>query len=216
MRRTQASQGLIIASAIAAGALAFAQPETAPAAPQPASEIPGLPEDKAFVLWPTMNLIDGTPQRLDAYRGKVVLMVNTASKCGLTPQYEALEKLYREHKDRGLVILAFPANNFAGQEPGTNKEIAEFCTQNYGVTFPVFEKISVKGDDCHLLYRQLAGQPEPIGGEPKWNFTKFLIDRSGRVVARFEPRITPDDPRVIEKIKELLEAGGSVQEAGAE
>jgi glutathione peroxidase len=149
------------------------------------------------VLHHAFQLIDGTPTTMKAYEGKVVLIVNTASRCGLTPQYEALERLYREHQKEGLVVLGFPANNFMGQEPGTNEEILGFCTGEYGVTFPMAAKISVKGEDAHPLYRQLAAQPEPIGGEPAWNFTKFLVDRKGNVVARFEPRTRPDDPMLV-------------------
>lgn len=140
--------------------------------------------------------------------GKVVLVVNTASKCGLTPQYEALEKLYRVFKEEGLVVIGFPANNFMGQEPGTNAEILEFCTGKYDVTFPIAAKISVKGEDVHPLYKHLAALPAPLGGEPSWNFTKFLVDRSGNVVARFEPRTKPDDEQVVEAIRGALAPQG--------
>lgn len=162
--------------------------------------------DDAYVLRHKVKSIDGAEVDLSRYKGKVVLIVNTASRCGLTPQYEGLQKLYEQKKDDGLVILGFPANDFRGQEPGTNEEIAEFCTSRYGVTFPMFEKIVVTGDNKHPLYAQLAAQPEPIGGEPKWNFTKFLVDREGRVVARFEPKVTPDDPALVQKVDELLKA----------
>lgn len=165
------------------------------------------PRDPAYVLGHTMRLIDGTEKKLAEYEGKVVLMVNVASKCGLTPQYEALEKLYREHKDDGLVVLGFPANNFGNQEPGTNAEIYEFCTGRYDVTFPMFEKISVKGEDRHPLYTQLAKQPEPIGQEPEWNFAKFLVGRDGRVVARFASRTAPGDEKLIEAVQAELESG---------
>lgn len=164
-------------------------------------------QDPAYVLGYTMNRIDGTAQPLEEYKGKVIMMVNVASKCGLTKsQYPALEKLYASKKDAGLVILGFPANNFGSQEPGTNEEIQSFCTGTYGVEFPMFEKISVKGDDAHELYKKLAAQAAPIGGEPQWNFTKFIVDRSGKVVARFEPKVAPDAPEVLAKIDELLKA----------
>jgi glutathione peroxidase len=153
----------------------------------------------------TMNRIDGAEEPLDTYRGKVVLVVNVASKCGLTPQYKGLEALYLEKQEDGLVILGFPANNFMGQEPGTNEEIAAFCEENYGVTFPMFEKISVKGDDAHPLY-QLASQPRP-GSEPSWNFTKYLLDREGRLVERYGPRTAPDDETLRARIDELLATG---------
>ncbi len=180
----------------------MAQVEPSPA-PQPGSP---AARDPAYVLGFAMPDIDGKERTLAEHAGKVVLMVNVASKCGLTPQYEQLQGLYEKFEKEGLVVLAFPANNFGEQEPGTNGEIKAFCTSRYGVTFPVFAKISVKGDDQHDLYKRLTGQPEPIGGEIKWNFTKFLVDRSGRVVARFEPRTRPDDPEVIDRIVELLRA----------
>jgi glutathione peroxidase len=139
-------------------------------------------------------------------------MVNVASECGCTPQYQGLEKLYKEKKDAGLVVLGFPANNFGSQEPGSNEQISEFCTGKFGVTFPMFEKISVKGEDAHALYKKLAAQPKPIGGEPKWNFTKFVVNREGKVVARFDAqgkiaRTGELEPELVKKIDELL--GGS-------
>ncbi|USN98207.1 MAG: glutathione peroxidase [Phycisphaeraceae bacterium] len=169
---------------------------------------PAPPDAKvsAEVLHYEMKRLDGTPENLDKYKGKVVLIVNTASKCGFTPQYEGLEALYREYKEQGLVVLGFPADNFGHQEPGTNKDIAQFCKSKFDVTFPMFEKISVKGDDTAPLYRQLAAQPAPIGGAPKWNFTKFLVDRRGNVVARFESKVKPDDEKLVGKIKELLKS----------
>lgn len=143
----------------------------------------------------TLDSIQGQPTPLSTFSGKVVLLVNVASKCGFTPQYEGLEALYRKYKDRGLVILGFPANNFAGQEPGTNEEILAFCKRTYDVTFPMFSKISVKGADKAPLYQFLtdkAAHPE-TGGEIQWNFTKFLADRDGKVIARFESKVTPEE-----------------------
>lgn len=160
--------------------------------------------DPAYMLGRSMNLIDGRAKNLADYEGRVVLIVNVASRCGMTPQYEGLQALYERKKEAGFVILGFPANSFGGQEPGTNEQIVEFCTGEYGVTFPMFEKISVKGEDQHSLYVQLASQPEPIGGDPEWNFTKFLVDRAGRVVARFGPRTEPTAPSLGAKIDELL------------
>lgn len=162
-------------------------------------EVPG--ELSPYVLGYTMNLIDGTPQSLEEYRGKVVLIVNTASKCGLTPQYEALQTLYDAYKDRGLVVLGFPANQFRDQEPGTNAEITQFCTQNYGVTFPMFEKTVVKGEGTCPLYQQLNA----LTAEPSWNFTKFLVNREGELVDRIDPQTSPTDPRVVARIESLLE-----------
>lgn len=156
----------------------------------------------------TMKDIDGHDVKLDTYKGKVLLIVNTASKCGLTPQYEGLEALYNKYKDRGLVILGFPANNFMGQEPGTEKEIKEFCTLKYNVTFPMFSKISVKGTDQHPFYTFLTNKESNPGfdGDITWNFEKFLTDRSGKVVARFSPKTTPDDPSIAKAIESALGA----------
>jgi glutathione peroxidase len=156
-----------------------------------------------------MKSIDGEAVELKDFKGKVVLMVNVASKCGLTPQYEALQALYAEYEDRGFVVLGFPANNFGSQEPGSNPEIKEFCTLNYGVTFPMFAKISVKGEDQHPLYAFLTGSGSNprFGGEIRWNFTKFLLDREGNVVARFEPRTKPDSPEVVSAIESALGDG---------
>lgn len=163
--------------------------------------------DSPYVLGHTMTRIDGTEQKLDAYKGKVVLMVNVASRCGYTRQYEGLQKIYEAHKQDGLVVLGFPANEFGGQEPGSDSEIMEFCESRFDVTFPMFSKIVVKGEETHPLYQQLAAQPEPIGGAPRWNFTKFLVDRDGNVVARFEPGDEPDGPKVLGRIRELLAQG---------
>ncbi len=149
----------------------------------------------------TLNSIDGKPAPLAAYQGKVVLIVNVASRCGFTPQYAGLEALYEKYKDRGFVILGFPANNFGGQEPGTNEEIKTFCSSKYNVTFPMYSKISVKGDDKAPLYQFLTAA---TGSEIQWNFTKFLVDKNGKVVARFEPKVTPESPDVAEAIEKAL------------
>ena len=159
-----------------------------------------------------LTTLDGAPASLGDYRGKVLLLVNVASKCGLTPQYEGLEKLYREKKDAGLEVLGFPANNFNGQEPGSEDEIRQFCSLTYDVTFPMFAKISVAGADVHPLYQALiAAQPAASGEGPMreklvgfniepnpqpgvlWNFEKFLIGRDGQVIGRFAPDISADD-----------------------
>jgi glutathione peroxidase len=154
----------------------------------------------------TMNSIDGESTPLSKFRGKVVMVVNVASRCGFTPQYAALEKTYEKYKDRGFVIVGFPANNFGGQEPGTNQEIKTFCSTKYNVTFPMMAKVSVKGDDQTPLYQFLtdkAAHPS-TGGEIQWNFTKFLVGPDGRPVARFEPNVTPDDPQVTAAIEKEL------------
>ena len=155
----------------------------------------------------SLKNIDGKETSLADYRGKVVLVVNVASRCGFTPQYEGLEKVYLKYKDRGLVILGFPANNFGGQEPGSNEEIKSFCSLKYNVTFPMFTKISVKGDDIHPLYKYLTDkQSDPqFGGDVKWNFNKFLIGRDGKIIGRFEPAVKPESPEVAQAIEHALE-----------
>ncbi len=173
-----------------------------------------------------INSLSGEEVSLDAYKGKLVLIVNTASKCGLTPQYEGLEAMYKKYKDQGLVILGFPSNQFLEQEPGSSKEIADFCQENYGVSFPMFEKIEVRGDNAHPLYKMLTAEkafngfddspsgqkfngflsekfPEIYAGDGvKWNFTKFIVGRDGKVVQRIEPNITPEN--IEEQIMKLL------------
>jgi glutathione peroxidase len=150
--------------------------------------------------------IDGKATSLKAYQGKVLLVVNVASKCGLTPQYEGLEALYRKYKDRGLVVLGFPCNDFAGQEPGTNSEIKQFCAANYDVSFPMFDKLHVKGPDQHPLYAALTGDAGAFPGDVQWNFGKFLIGRDGKPLARFEPRTKPDAREFVDAIEKALAA----------
>src|ERR1700676_316740 len=145
----------------------------------------------------TLPSIDGKPLPLANFKGKVVLVVNVASRCGYTPQYSALESLYEKYKGQGFVIVGFPANNFGAQEPGMNEEIKTFCTRKYSVTFPMYSKISVKGDDQAPLYAYLTKETGAgIAGDIKWNFTKFLVDRDGKVVERFEPAVTPASKEV--------------------
>ncbi|MGC1244388.1 MAG: glutathione peroxidase [Chryseosolibacter sp.] len=144
----------------------------------------------------TVNGIDGQPVDFERYRGKNLLIVNTASKCGYTPQYESLENLHKNYSDR-VVVLGFPANNFLWQEPGSNSDIAAFCQKNFGVTFQMFEKISVKGKDQHPLYRWLAAKS---GKKPSWNFCKYLVDKNGQVAGFFGPKIDPLDETIIHKI----------------
>jgi len=142
----------------------------------------------------TATTLTGAEQDLAAYAGKVVLVVNTASKCGFTPQFEGLEKLYEEYTDKGLVVLGFPCNQFASQDPGTSDEIGDFCQKNYGVTFPMFEKVDVNGDDAHPLYQWLKAEKGGLLGSQKikWNFTKFLIGRDGQVVKRYGSTTKPE------------------------
>ncbi len=163
-------------------------------------------KEKPVVLNYTMKSLDGKDVDLSKYKGKVVLFVNTASKCGNTPQYEGLQKLHDKYKDQGLAILGFPANNFNGQEAGTNEEIAAFCKKNYGVTFDMFSKISVKGDDKAPLYALLtsgAGD-EKLAGDVDWNFAKFLVGRDGKLVSRFKARTKPDAPEFLEAVQTEL------------
>lgn len=153
----------------------------------------------------TLDSIDGKPAPLAAYKGKVLLLVNVASRCGYTPQYTALQAIYEKYKDKGFVILGFPANNFGAQEPGTNDEIKTFCASKYSVTFPLYAKISVKGDDQAPLYQYLTKDANSaVAGEIKWNFTKFLVDRNGKVVQRFEPKVKPDSPEITAALEQLL------------
>jgi glutathione peroxidase len=154
----------------------------------------------------TLKDSKGRDVKLDEFRGRVVMLVNVASKCGYTPQYEGLQKIYERYREQGFTILGFPANNFGAQEPGTNEEIQEFCRINYGVTFPVFSKISVKGDDKHPLYKYLTERetnPE-FAGEIKWNFNKFLVGRDGRILARFDSGDKPEDAKVTQAIEQAL------------
>ena len=154
----------------------------------------------------TMKDISGQEVSLEQYKGKVVLIVNTASECGLTPQYEHLEGLWKEMQDKDFVILGFPANNFGGQEPGSDAQIASFCKQNYGVSFPMFSKISVKGSDQHPLYKFLTDKSlnGAVDAEMQWNFQKFLVDKNGQVVKVFAPTTTVMDDQVQDAIQAAL------------
>jgi glutathione peroxidase len=156
----------------------------------------------------TVITVSGQSTSLESLRDKALLVVNVASKCGLTPQYEQLEKLQKEYGDRGLQVVGFPCNQFAGQEPGTNEQIAEFCSATFGVTFPVFAKIKVNGKKKHPIYAALREKKDADGhaGRVKWNFEKFLVAPGGEVVGRFRPTTTPDDPRVISAIEAVLPA----------
>jgi len=154
----------------------------------------------------SLKSIDGQATPLANFKGKVVMIVNVASRCGFTPQYKELEAVYKKYKDQGLVILGFPANNFMGQEPGTDEEIKTFCSTKYNVTFPMFSKISVKGDDKAPLYQFLTDKNAnpTTGGEIGWNFTKFLVNRDGKVIQRFDTKVKPDSPEVISAIETAL------------
>jgi glutathione peroxidase len=176
----------ILLGSLATGAVAAEPAGGAPCPPLLDRKVPNL-QDEAVSLC--------------QFRGKVLLVVNTASECGYTPQYEGLEKLYRRYRDRGLVVLGFPANDFGGQEPGSNKQIADFCQVNYGVTFPIFAKSSVVGASANPVFRDLTAK---TGAAPRWNFHKYLVDRTGAPVASFTTRVEPLDPKVTREIERLL------------
>lgn len=169
---------------------------------------PSTPPKEKSVYEFTMKDIDGKEVKLDAYKGKVVMIVNVASKCGYTPQYEGLQAMYEKYKGQGFEILGFPANNFLGQEPGTEAEIKEFCSTKYHVTFPMFAKISVKGTDQHPFYTFLTNKDSNPGfdGDISWNFNKFLTNRNGKVVARFGSKDTPESDAVKAEIEKQLAA----------
>ncbi len=166
-------------------------------------------EEKKSVLDFKVKDIDGKEVDLAKYKGEVLMIVNTASKCGLTPQYEGLEDAYEKYKDKGFKVLAFPANEFGGQEPGSNADIKTFCTTKYNVTFPVFSKVVVKGDGITPLFQYLTEKDTnpKFAGPIQWNFNKFLVNRKGEVIARFEPKVKPDDPKVVEAIEKALAEG---------
>ena len=150
--------------------------------------------------------IDGQPTSLKAYKRKVLLIVNVASKCGYTPQYAGLEALQKKYKDKGFFVLGFPCNQFGGQEPGTNEQIKQFCSSKYQVTFPLFDKIEVNGPNRHPLYVALAGKDSAFPGDIKWNFSKFLIGRDGKILKRFESKVKPDSAELTQAIKSALAA----------
>jgi len=186
---------------------------TPPAAAATGASDPGQPAPSATAsalpgLWQLeVERIDGSKTTLGAYRGKALLIVNTASECGFTPQYEGLQRLYAQYEARGLVVLAFPSNDFGGQEPGASKEIASFCSSKFQITFPLFAKVHARGDEIAPLYRLLTEQTPPgVAGPVKWNFTKFLITPQGAVAARFEPAVDPMDPRVTSEVEKVLPA----------
>ncbi len=150
--------------------------------------------------------IDGKATTLKPYQGKVMLVVNVASKCGYTPQYAGLETTYQKYEKQGLAVLGFPCNQFGGQEPGSNEEIKQFCTSKYNVTFPMFDKLDVNGDKRHPLYVMLAGKDSPFPGDIKWNFNKFLIGRDGKILKRFDSKVKPDAPELTAAIEAALAA----------
>ncbi len=196
MFKTPALMFVTLAAAALNGAPAMAQSKSAAATPAaPAASCPALLK-QTF-----KRLQDDAPQDLCQYSGKVVLVVNTASYCGYTKQYEGLEKLYAKYSGKGLVVLGFPSNDFGKQEPGTEKEIADLCYNTYGVKFPMFAKTSVSGAAANPLHSQLT---KLTGKEPKWNFTKYLIDRNGKVVEHYPSKVTPEDKDLVSKVEQAL------------
>lgn len=191
---------LAAAAVITTGCSAEQETETA----TPAKEQQAMSTDYRALEF---NTITGEPTTLNAFDGKAVVIVNVASECGYTPQYAGLEELYRTYKDSGLVVIGFPANNFGGQEPGTNEDILQFCTSKFDVTFPMMAKISVKGDDKHPLYTYLTEQSDQPG-EIKWNFSKFVLDRDGNLVARFDSGVKPTSEELVSAVKTALETKG--------
>jgi glutathione peroxidase len=188
---------------------------TKPSEPAAKPSEPAEPSDPSVaaaatgpVVDHTVKLLDGSDKSLADYRGKALLVVNTASECGFTPQYADLQAVYAKYKDRGLEVLAFPSNDFGGQEPGTPEQIRDFVDSKYSVEFEMFDKVVIKGTDKAPLYKTLTEQtPDGIRGEVEWNFTKFLVDPQGRVVQRFESAVSPSDPRVAAAIEQVLPRG---------
>jgi glutathione peroxidase len=211
--------GILLATSIVAAVgmtRTTSEPETsAPTAAAAGPKPDTKPEAKAPKSMHdfTVKSIDGKDVNLADYKGKVCLVVNVASKCGYTKQYEGLEKLYKAKKDSGLTILGFPCNDFGNQEPGTEAEIKDFCTSKFSVTFPMFAKLAVKGDTTAPLYKWIIAQENSGKTPPKWNFTKFLIDQNGQVIARYDSNITPDDAKLTAKIDELLAKNASAEAA---
>jgi len=170
-----------------------------------------LEPDRAVAEEVTKELLDlsarrlaGSEELLSRYRGEVLLIVNTASECGYTPQYAGLQSLYERYREKKFSVLGFPSNDFGKQEPGDDRQIGDFCKSNYGVDFPMFSKVRVLGADAHPVYAYLTSLPKPLGGPVEWNFQKYLVDRNGRVVARFESDTEPDDPTLVTAVERLL------------
>lgn len=168
------------------------------------SSTPMRAEDSIYTI--PLKDIDGKSTTLKPYQGKVMLVVNVASKCGYTPQYAGLETIYQKYEKQGLAVLGFPCNQFGGQEPGTTEEIKQFCTLKYNVTFPMFDKLDVNGAKRHPLYVMLAGKDSPVPGDIKWNFNKFLVGRDGKILKRFDSKVKPDAPELVEAIEAALAA----------
>jgi glutathione peroxidase len=202
----------LAATTVLAGCGANQEATTEPASPaasapaaEPAQAAPAPASGQVTSFFQlSARTIEGKEQAFTAYQGKVVLAVNTASQCGFTPQYAGLEDLWKKYKDKGLVVLGFPSNDFGGQEPGTDREVQSFCKMRYGVTFPLFSKSAVKGADASPIFRFLAAGNG--NGEPQWNFHKYLVDKHGAVITAFGSKVTPDDPSLVAAIEKALAA----------
>ena len=209
MLKSKKLRCLVAASSLALSGVLLAADTKPNAAKKPAAaDVIKEPTNMAAKNSPLdqkMKDIDGKEVDLSQYKGKVVMLVNVASKCGNTPQYKNLEETYEKYKDKGLVIIGFPANEFGGQEPGSESEIKQFCTSKYDVKFPMMSKIVVKGEGIHPLYKQLTST-EGFAGDVQWNFQKYIIDRNGNVIAKIAPKTKPDDPKVTAEIEKALAA----------
>ena len=204
MKKLVFALSLLMGVLIAATACSTSAAEQPTATPKETTKMSTATANTKSVHDFTLKSIDGQEVKLDAYKGKVALLVNVASRCGYTPQYEGLQALYSKYKDQGLVVLGFPANNFGSQEPGSNEEIKTFCSTKYKVTFPMFAKLSVKGDDIHPLYQFLTSTEAGFAGEVQWNFGKFLVDKNGKVIARFASGDEPESSQVTQAIEQAL------------
>ena len=208
MRITSAMSGVFCAAVISTTACG-GPPQTTGTQSAPSAAEPVSGEVSAAIIDHQVTSLEGEPVDLGTFRGRPMLIVNTASKCGYTPQYEGLQALYEEYGERGLVVVGFPSNDFGNQEPGTAVEIGAFCRKNYGVTFPMMAKVHTKGPDQAPVYRTLTTEtPEGIRGEVRWNVTKFLVAPDGRVVARFESAVKPQDEQITSAIEALLNESG--------
>lgn len=201
-RLNMSSLALVCASCLAVGGIAFAQTHLIGTSTPPPKAVNQQGHPSQIYDF-TMNDIDGKPRTLREFKGQVIMIVNTASFCGNTPQYEGLQTLYEQYRNEGFTILAFPANDFGKQEPGDNKEIAEFCYTKYSLEFPLFSKITVLGEQKHPLYRYLT-EDTPFPGEITWNFQKFLVDRQGKIIARYQPKQQPLTEPIIHDIEKAL------------
>ncbi len=205
---------VLIAFAAACGAKSSASTSPTPASATETSMLPAAetqaaasptPSEGGPVIDHQVQTLQGDTIKLDKFRGKALLIVNTASECGYTPQYEGLQKIHDKYQARGLVVIGFPSNDFGAQEPGSSEDIATFCKKNYGVTFPIMAKVHAKGPEIAPVYKTLTQDtPEGIKGDVKWNFTKFLVDPTGKIVARFEPKVTPESAELTGAIENVL------------